>query len=408
MAGNTFGTNFKVTTFGESHGAALGVVIDGVPAGIKIDEKAIQKALDRRKPGASAEGKLNAAVTARKESDKCEILSGIFNGFSTGTPISIVIRNENQHSSDYTELAARMRPAHADITYLKKYGFRDYRGGGRSSGRETCARVAAGDIARQVLESILNGNCATKTSATTRATRDVSESAQSADARALSSDNNAAFRVTAYTLRAAGIQCNTIDLSQIEKNLMRAPDEKAAMLMTQKIEELRSKGDSAGGIIECRITGIPCGLGEPVFDKLDAMLAHAMLSIGAVKGIEFGKGFDVCDSTGSQNNDTMIVKDGKVVFNTNNAGGILGGISNGDTIIFRLAIKPVPSIFTEQKTVKACINPDEAQNKNSIQFEDTSLKIKGRHDVCLCPRIVPVVEAMSYITLCDMLLTSFA
>ena len=397
MAGNTFGTNFKVTTFGESHGVALGAVIDGVPAGIKLDENAIQAALDRRKPGAAADGKLNAAVTARKESDRCEILSGVFNGITTGTPISLVIRNENQHSSDYDELSCKMRPGHADITYLEKYGYRDYRGGGRSSGRETCARVAAGDIARQVIESIL----------TTPEKSAACNTAGAPDGAACGKDaTNGDFSVKAYTLRAAGVQCKTIDLSVIESNLMRAPDAEAAELMSKKIEELRSKGDSAGGIIECQIKGVPAGLGEPVFDKLDAVLAHAMLSIGAVKGIEFGKGFEVCDSTGSQNNDRMSVDGGRadVIFETNNAGGILGGISNGDTIIFRLAVKPVPSIFTEQKTVKALINPNEAHDK--IQYEDTALKIKGWHDVCLCPRIVPVVEAMAYISLCDMLLTA--
>ena len=244
MAGNSFGTKFKVTAFGESHGNALGVVVDGVPAGIKIDSDKIQNALDRRRPGVSTNGSglVNSAVTGRKENDRAEILSGIFNGFSTGTPISIIIRNENQHSSDYNELAVKMRPGHADFTYMQKYGFRDYRGGGRSSGRETCTRVAAGEIARQVIESKLNGN----------------------------------FSCTAYTLRAAGIQCSKIDLSEIEKNTMRAPDSEAAALMDKKIAELRAQGNSTGGIIECQIKGIPSGLGEPVFDKLDAVLAHAM------------------------------------------------------------------------------------------------------------------------------------
>lgn len=371
MAGNTFGTNFKVTTFGESHGTALGVVIDGVPAGIKIDAHQIQAALDRRRPGNTTNGKVDAAVTARKESDKAEILSGVFNGYSTGTPIAITIRNENQHSSDYNELSVKMRPGHADYAYLKKYGIRDYRGGGRSSGRETCARVAAGDIARQVLNSLIEN-----------------------------------FKVTAYTLRAAGVQCQTIDLSQIEENSMRAPDNKAAALMTEKVEEYRSKGLSVGGLIECQVQGLPAGIGEPVFDKLDAVLAHAMLSIGAIKGIEFGKGFDVVDMTGDENNDDMKMENGQVIFETNNAGGVLGGISNGNTIVFRLAVKAVPSIYTEQKTVEAKINPDVPNDPSSIQFEDTTLKIKGRHDICLCPRIVPVVEAMTYISICDLFLTN--
>lgn len=371
MSGSSFGSKFTVTTFGESHGTALGVVIDGVPAGIKIDADQIQKALDRRRPGVSTNGVVNSAVTARKEGDKAEVLSGVFNGFSTGTPISIIIRNENQHSSDYNELAVKMRPGHADYTYLEKYGYRDYRGGGRSSGRETCARVAAGDVARQVLESFIPD-----------------------------------LKTTAYTLRAAGIQCETIDLSQIEKNSMRAPDSKAAELMDKKIAEYREQGNSVGGIIECQVENVPGGIGEPVFDKLDAVLAHAMLSIGAIKGIEFGAGFDAADLTGSENNDDMQVKDGKVEFLTNNAGGILGGMSNGNTIKFRLAVKAVPSIFTEQKTIEAKIDPDKPQSPCDIKFENTTLKIKGRHDICLCPRIVPVVEAMTYISLCDLFLTN--
>lgn len=373
MAGNSFGTKFKVTAFGESHGNALGVIVDGVPSGIKIDSNKIQNALNRRKPGVSTNGSglVNSAVTGRKENDKAEILSGIFNGFSTGTPISIIIRNENQHSSDYNELAVKMRPGHADFTYMQKYGFRDYRGGGRSSGRETCTRVAAGEIARQVIESKLNGK----------------------------------FSCTAYTLRAAGIQSGKIDLSEIEKNTMRAPDSEAAALMDKKIAELRAQGNSTGGIIECQIKGIPAGLGEPVFDKLDAVLAHAMLSIGAVKGIEFGNGFDTVDLTGKENNDQIQIQDGKINFLSNNAGGILGGISNGNTIIFRLAIKPVPSIFTEQNTIEAKINPNIPVAPDSIKYENTTLKIKGRHDICLCPRIVPVVEAMANITIADFLLS---
>lgn len=371
MAGNSFGTNFKITTFGESHGNALGVIIDGVPAGIKIDQEKIQIALDKRKPGASTNGITNSAVTSRKESDKAEILSGVFNGFSTGTPISIIIRNENQHSSDYNELSTKMRPGHADITYLKKYGFRDYRGGGRSSGRETCARVASGEVARQVIESIIGQS----------------------------------YKSIAYTLRAAGIQCKTIDFLEIEKNPMRAPDLQAANLMNSKIIELREQGNSIGGIVECQIFGLPIGIGNPVFDKLDAVLAHGMLSIGAIKGIEFGKGFDCVDLTGEENNDQIIANQNNVSFLTNNAGGVLGGISNGMPIVFRVAVKAVPSIFTEQDTVEAKIDPNIPNNPDSIQFENTSLKIKGRHDICLCPRIVPVVEAMANIAICDLLLS---
>lgn len=371
MAGNSFGTNFKVTTFGESHGNALGVVIDGIPSGIKIDFEKIQSALDRRKPGVSSNksGIINSSVTSRKENDKAQILSGVFNGFSTGTPIAIIIQNENQHSSDYNELSVKMRPGHADYTYLKKYGFRDYRGGGRSSGRETCARVAAGEIARQILCSKLKD-----------------------------------LKVTAYTLRAAGIQCKKIDFSEIEKNTMRAPDSNTAELMDKRIAELRANGNSTGGIIECQIDGLPAGIGEPVFDKLDAVLAHAMLSIGAIKGIEFGNGFECVDLTGKENNDEIKVNNDKVDFKTNNAGGILGGISNGNTIIFRVAVKPVPSIFIQQNTIQAKLNPEEPAPLSDVQFENTSLKIKGRHDICLCPRIVPVVEAMTYLSLCDLFL----
>ncbi len=360
MGGSSFGKLFKVTTFGESHGAALGVVVDGIPSGIKIDEAEIQRQMDRRRPGAKVDGRKNAAVTARSEPDAAKILSGVFEGKSEGTPISLVIQNTSQHSKDYSNLKDAFRPGHADYTYFEKYGFRDYRGGGRSSGRETCARVAAGSIAMQFLRQKLGKK----------------------------------FKVTAFTLRAAGVSCDKINLSDIEKNSLRAADCKAAALMEQNIQRLRSEGNSAGGIIECRILGVPAGLGEPVFDKLDAELSYAMLSIGAVKGIEFGRGFEAADLTGRENNDQMCLKNGKPSFVTNNAGGVLGGISTGAPIIFRLAVKPVPSIFSEQKTV---------QYKNG-KFSETNLKIEGRHDVCLCPRIVPVVEAMTYLVIADLYL----
>lgn len=360
MSGSTFGKIFRATTFGESHGTALGVVIDGVPAGTKIDADKIQERLDRRRPGAKAGEKLNAAVTSRSEADKAEILSGVFEGKAEGTPIAIEIRNTSQHSSDYSNLKDTFRPGHADYTYFEKYAFRDYRGGGRASGRETCARVAAGAVALQFLEQELGKK----------------------------------FSITAYTLRAAGISCNKIDLSAIEKNPLRAADLDAARAMQERVEELRAQGDSAGGVIECQIKGVPAGLGEPVFEKLDAGLAAAMLSIGAVKGIEFGAGFAACDMTGTQNNDVMKAKGGKAAFLTNNAGGVLGGISNGDAIVFRIAVKPVPSVFAEQKTVK------NAKGK----LAETKLKIQGRHDVCLCPRIVPVVEAMAALVIADALL----
>lgn len=362
MAGNTFGKAFKVTTFGESHGVSLGAVIDGVPAGLAIDFDKIQSALDRRKPGQSAGGKNNASVTARKEDDKIEFLSGIFEGKTEGTSIGYIIRNTSQHSKDYGNLATTFRPGHADLTYFLKYGFRDYRGGGRSSGRETAVRVAAGEIARQILVHYYPE-----------------------------------IKITAYTQRAAGISISKVDYSQIEQNALRAPDNEAAEKMNEKIEELRKNGDSAGGIIACSVTGIPAGLGESVFDKLDAVLSHAIMSIGAVKGIEFGAGFDAPDFTGSVNNDVMRASpDGKsVIFETNNAGGILGGMSNGNEIFFRAAVKPVPSIFKTQKTVE--IGQDGL-------FHNTELTIEGRHDVCLCPRIIPVIEAMTAITLCDYLL----
>lgn len=381
MAGNTFGTLFKVTTFGESHGDALGCVIDGCPAGIKLDLNRIQKELDRRRPGQtapSADKAANAAVTSRSEPDRAEIVSGLFEGVTTGTPIAIIIRNTSQHSADYSNIKDMYRPGHADYTYDTKYGMRDYRGGGRSSGRETAARVAAGAVARQVLEALVP--CS----------------------------------ITAFTTEAAGIACTERNLSCIEENSMRACDNKAAALMEEKIASLRAEGDSAGGVVECLIRGVPAGLGEPVFDKLDAELAKAMLSIGAIKGIEFGSGFAVARMKGSECNDAMAPcleqRSGtqsaamhghtslrscsgvvSPAFITNNAGGILGGISNGNDIIFRVAVKPVPSIAKEQQTV--------TRNGGAADMQ-----ITGRHDVCLCPRIVPVVEAMAAITLCDMML----
>lgn len=372
MSGNTFGTLFKVTTFGESHGDALGCVIDGCPSGIKLDLDRIQEELDRRRPGQKAPSAdkaaaANAAVTSRSEPDRAEIVSGLFEGVTTGTPIAIIIRNTSQHSADYSNIKDMYRPGHADYTYDAKYGRRDYRGGGRSSGRETAARVAAGAVARQVLEALVP--CS----------------------------------ITAFTTEAAGIACTERNFSCIEENSMRACDNKAAALMEEKIASLRAEGDSAGGVVECLIRGVPAGLGEPVFDKLDAELAKAMLSIGAIKGIEFGSGFAVARMKGSECNDAMRPAAFKAdealsaspAFVTNNAGGILGGISNGNDIIFRVAVKPVPSIAKEQQTV-------------TRKGEAADMQITGRHDVCLCPRIVPVVEAMAAITLCDMMLRNRA
>ena len=363
--GNTFGKSFCVTTFGESHGVALGCIIDGCPAGIELTKEMIQAALNRRRPGSSVTGEKSASVTARKEADEVEILSGVFNGRTTGTPIALEVRNTSQHSGDYGNLDLTFRPGHADFTYDVKYkGNRDYRGGGRSSGRETLARVAAGAVAQQVL-------------------------------------SQKGINITAYTIRAAGVSAEKRDLSQIEQNNLRAPDNEAAARMNARIEELRAAGDSAGGVIECLVTGCPVGLGEPAFDKLDASLAGAMLSIGAVKGFEIGDGFAAADNLGSTNNDLMHAENGKPAFDSNHSGGVLGGLSNGADILFRVAVKPVPSIFKPQQTVcrTADFNAD-----GSATYETTELQIKGRHDVCLCPRIVPVVEAMTALVLADFLL----
>lgn len=346
MSGNTFGSIFRVTTFGESHGAGLGCIIDGCPAGIDFDENFLQHEMDRRKPGAKS-----AAVTNRKEDDKAEVLSGVFEGKTTGTPIAILVRNANQHSKDYSNIMDKFRPGHADFSFHEKYGIRDYRGGGRSSGRETCARVAAGAFAKMFLKTMN-------------------------------------ISITAYTKKAAGIEGTKVDFSEIENNQIRAADKDAALLMQKKIEDFHREGNSCGGIVECVVKGLPAGLGEPVFDKLDAELAHAIVSIGAVKGIEFGLGFGAADSNGIENNDFM--RKGPV-FETNKAGGILGGISNGNDVVFRTAVKPVPSIFKKQQTI------DTAGNECDILIE-------GRHDVCLCPRIVPVIEAMTAITVADMIL----
>ena len=356
MAGNTFGTIFRITTFGESHGSTIGVVIDGCPAGIRIDINDIQRALDRRKPGA-ADGKQNPAVTSRNESDKAEILSGVFEGVSAGTPIAIVIQNRCQKSEDYSDLAHMFRPGHADYTYFKKYGVRDWRGGGRSSGRETASRVAAGAVANAVLQT-------------------------------------AGISVKAYTISAAGISCKARDMDAVERTSFRACDEKAAKEMEARVARLRAEGESTGGIVECTAHGVPAGLGETVFDKLDAELAKAVLSIGGVKGIEFGAGFGAALLTGSENNDAMRTVDGEAAFLSNNSGGILGGISNGNDIVFRAAIKPVPSISLTQETVR----------EEGGAYFDSDISVEGRHDACLCPRIVPVIEAMTEIVLADMLL----
>lgn len=341
MAGSSFGQIFKLSTFGESHGGAVGVVIDGVTPGLEITEADIQKELDRRKPGQSS------VTTPRQEPDTVHLLSGVFEGKATGTPILAILYNKDAQSSAYDDIKDKFRPGHADFTYLAKYGLRDYRGSGRASGRETAGRVAAGAIARKLL-----------------------------DRRGVT--------VTAYTWRAAGIQCETYDPGVIEKNPMRACDLKAAEKMVPIIEQLAAEGDSVGGIVECRITGVAPGLGEPVFDKLEADLGKAMLSLGAVKAFEIGSGFRCADMKGSQHNDPM----NKEGFVSNNAGGIIGGISTGEEIIFRIAVKPTSSISKEQRTV-------------NVQGVETPIQTIGRHDPCICPRIIPVVEAMACLVLED-------
>lgn len=346
MSGSSFGEIFRVSTFGESHGAALGAVIDGVPAGLPLDMEFIQHELDRRRPGQSA------LATARCEGDQVEILSGVLDGIATGTPIALLIRNTNQHSKDYSALAEIFRPGHADYTYQAKYGIRDVRGGGRSSGRETAARVAAGAIAKLLLQ-------------------------------------RKGVKITAWSQEIAGIAAKTFDAAEIEKNPARCPDPAAAEKMTAAVAAAAAEKESTGGVVCCKISGVPAGWGEPVFDKLDAVLAHAMLSLGAVKGIEFGNGFACAALRGSENNDQL--RPGNIPFVTNRAGGILGGISNGDEIFFRLAVKPTPSIARTQQTV-------------DLQGNARDLNITGRHDPCIAPRIVPVVEAMAALVLADMML----
>lgn len=340
MSSNSFGNHVTITTFGESHGKAIGVVLDGIEAGIPIDIRRIQEDLDRRRPGQSD------VTTSRRESDRVELLSGLYEGKSLGTPIAMLIYNSDQHSSDYADLKEVYRPGHADFTYDAKYGFRDHRGGGRSSGRETAARVAAGSIAKQLLA--LKG-----------------------------------ITITAYTIEAAGIVCESVHLDQIETNVLRAPDNETARRMKERIDEIIQQGDSIGGIVECICDNVPPGLGDPVFRKLDAVIAQGAISIGAIKGIEFGNGFAAARLKGSENNDCY---DGESW--SNNAGGILGGISTGEQIRFRCAVKPTPSISRAQHTMD--------KSGKSVMIE-----IHGRHDPCICPRVVPVIEAMTALTLLD-------
>ena len=354
MAGSTYGTNFRITTWGESHGTALGAVIDGCPAGLKINEEYIQAFLNRRKPGQSK------YTTARAEGDEVEILSGVFEGRTTGTPISLMVRNTDHHSADYSEIASYYRPGHADLTFDEKYGFRDYRGGGRSSGRETIGRVAAGAVAIKLLEE-LN------------------------------------IKVLTYTksVGSISVDTDTFDIEEINNNPLYMPDARAAKEACDFLDDLKKKGDSAGGCVECRITGMPAGVGEPVFDKLDAALAKALMSIGAVKAVEIGDGITAAESTGSSNNDAFHTQDGRIVKKTNHSGGILGGMSDGSEIILRAHIKPTPSISMEQETV----------NKDG---QDIRINIKGRHDPIIVPRAVVVVESMAAITLADLLMINMS
>jgi chorismate synthase len=344
MGGNSFGTFFRVTTWGESHGEGLGVVIDGCPPRIDLCSEDIQKELNRRRPGQGM------GSSPRKERDRVEILSGIFEGKTTGAPISVLARNEDVDSAPYEKQREIFRPGHADFTYQAKYGIRDYRGGGRASARETIGRVAGGAIAKKILEQ-------------------------------------GKIKVLAYTLELGGIRAEEIDYEEIENNSFRCPDKNAAIAMEKKIEEAKLRGDTLGGIVEIVVRGCPSGLGEPVFDKLEADLAKGLMSIGGVRGFEVGAGFRVARMFGSECNDPI----GPEGFEKNDAGGMLGGISNGADILLRVAVKPIPSIHIEQRTVNHSMEP-------------VSLRIEGRHDISAIPRIHSVCEAMTAIVLVDHLL----
>jgi chorismate synthase len=344
MSGNTFGKHFTLTTFGESHGPGLGGVVDGCPAGIPLTEAMIQEELDRRRPGQGP------TSTARREKDRVRLLSGVLEGVTTGTSIGFFIANEDQHSKDYDRLKSVYRPGHGDITYQAKYGVRDHRGGGRSSGRETASRVAGGAVAAELLRS-------------------------------------RGIEVTAYTVEIGAIPCPCTSVETAGETPFNAADPTIVPVWEERVRQVRSDGDTLGGVVEVLATGVPAGLGEPVMDKLDARLAYALMGIGAVKGVEIGAGFEAARMLGSQNNDP-ITPEG---FASNNAGGILAGISNGDAVVARVGVKPIPSIATEQQTVDAGGNP-------------TTIRVGGRHDICAIPRIVPVVRAMVCLVLADMVL----
>ena len=350
MNKSSFGNHFTVTTWGESHGKALGAVVDGCPAGLSLNEEDIQKFLDRRKPGQSR------YTTTRKEGDLVEILSGVFEGKTTGTPISLIVRNTDQRSRDYGNIAYTYRPGHADFTFEAKYGFRDYRGGGRSSGRETIGRVAAGAIAAKILETL-------------------------------------GISFYTYTKSIGSVKIESFDAEEISKNAFYMPDAKAAEAAGAYLEECMKNQDSAGGIIECRIKNVPAGLGNPVFEKLDAVLAEAVMSIGAVKAVEIGDGIQVSAMKGSEDNDGFHMENGQITKNSNHAGGIMGGMSDGSEIILRAAIKPTPSISQPQNTV-------------TDSGEETSLEIHGRHDPVIVPRAVVVVESMCALAIVDALFSN--
>ncbi|ACU90952.1 chorismate synthase [Desulfomicrobium baculatum] len=345
MAGNTFGSIFKLTTFGESHGPALGGVVDGCPAGIALSEASIQTELDKRRPGQGG-----PAVTARSEPDRIRLLSGVFEGRSTGTSIGFIIENTDQRSHDYGEIKDVFRPGHGDMTYQAKYGLRDYRGGGRSSGRETVSRVAGGAVAAAFLQTL-------------------------------------GITVRAAAVELGGIACQSVDLEGAEHRPFFAAEDDAVLRWQERVKDVAAQGDTLGGIVEIRACGVPVGLGEPVFDKLDARLAAALMSVGAVKGVEIGGGFAASRMLGSENNDAMLDSG----FASNNAGGILAGISSGQEIVLRAAIKPIPSIALEQRTL------DRFGTARTI-------RVGGRHDICAIPRVVPVLCAMAKLVLADMVL----
>lgn len=349
MAGNSFGQVFRITTFGESHGPGIGVVIDGCPAGLGMDIQFIQQELDRRRPGQSA------IVTQRQETDRVEILSGVFEGKTTGTPLAIFVRNEDANTKDYNHIADKFRPSHADFTWQEKFGIRDFRGGGRSSARETAARVAAGAVAKLLLK-------------------------------------NAGLTIHAFVSQVGEIVLHRpiaeIDFSKTETNAVRCPDAEVAENMESLIREVRKAGDTIGGVVSCVVQNCPPGLGEPVFDKLHADLAKAMLSINACKGFEIGSGFESVEMRGTQHNDAFYSEAGVIKTRTNHSGGIQGGISNGMDIFFRVAFKPVATIVQTQESV-------------DMQGEAVTVEGKGRHDPCVVPRAVPIVEAMTALVLAD-------